>query len=141
LSDLYKQIATRIHNEYKLTYTSTSALRDGIKRAIVVTAPGVGATRTNYNPGGLIPEVEPQWTSWVLFFLAFAILVALFFAPQGVRWATARALPAPAPKARVRLTEPASAAPAPRASRIKIKNAADESARPKLPWDEGAETH
>ena len=141
LSDLYKQIATRIHNEYKLTYTSTSALRDGVKRAIVVTAPGVGATRTNYNPGGLIPEVEPQWTSWVLFFLAFAILVALFFAPQGIRWATVRTAPASAPKARVRLTESAPAASAPRASRIKIKKSVDDGARQKLPWDEGAETH
>lgn len=159
LSVLYQQLATRIQNEYKLTYTSSAALRDGLKRGIVVTAPGYGATRADYNPGGVIPEVEPQGWSWLWFLLALVLLVALFLAPQGLRWANARAtsgsastmtaaVPAPRAASRVRLTNGASApvasaAPsASRPSRVKIKKPATEDpARQQLPWDEDPSKH
>lgn len=156
LSDLYQQLSLLIQNEYKLTYLSPNALRDGVKRNIVVTAPGAVGTRVDFNPGGVIPEVEAQSTSWVLFIIALLLLLGLFFAPAGLHLARARglavpALPMPAlsqlgqkPKSsRVKLTGDApatSASTAPR-PRIKIKQATADPTRRQLPWDEESEKH
>ena len=151
LSDLYTALSMLIQNEYKLTYTSTSPLRDGVKRNIVVTAPGASATQTAFNPGGVIPEVESQWSSWVLFVIALIILVGLFFAPTGLQIMRERGVnvpglpapqaPLPAPKpSRIKLTGDAPAAAQPR-QRIKIKQAATQPAQTQMPWDENADKH
>jgi hypothetical protein len=160
LNSLYQQLSLKIQNEYRLSYVTPTALRDGVKRNIVVTAPGAAATQTAYNPGGIIPEVAPQWTSWLLFFVALILLLGLFFAPIGLRLARDRGLSVPqlsapprAKPSRVKLTGGAIAASttsAPGAlatttppSRIKIKKpaAAPENARAQMPWDEGAPKH
>lgn len=160
LNGLYQQLSLKIQNEYRLSYVTPTALRDGVKRNIVVTAPGAAATQTAYNPGGIIPEVAPQWASWLLFFVALVLLLGLFFAPLGLRLARERGLAVPqlptsqrAKPSRVKLTSgaPASSAgiapsaspSAARPSRIKIKKpaGASESTRAQMPWDEGASKH
>jgi VWFA-related protein len=160
LNGLYQQLSLKIQNEYRLSYLTPIALRDGVKRNIVVTAPGAGAIQTAYNPGGIIPQVTPQWQAWLLFFVALILLLGLFFAPLVVRLVRERgvAIPqlSPPPQAkpsRVRLTGAApipsavnaSAAsnPAARTARIKIKRpaAASDSDRSKMPWDEDASKH
>ncbi len=155
LVSLYQQISLLIQNEYKLTYVSPDPLRDGLKRSIVVTAPGAATTGATYNPGGLIPEAATDWSSWVLFLVALALLAALFFAPSGLRLAMARsgsaaARPLPAaPRSRVKLTGAApreisggpgdAAAAAPRPTRIKLGRKTPGSSGPtgsSLPWEE-----
>jgi Ca-activated chloride channel family protein len=83
LRSLYELLSLRIQNEYKLTYQSPNRLRDGINRAVVVTvAASSGPTEVIavYNPGGVIPEVEPRST-WGLFGLLFAVLAFLLILP------------------------------------------------------------
>ena len=53
LNGLYQQLSLKIQNEYRLSYLTPIALRDGVKRNIVVTAPGAAAAQTAYNPGGI----------------------------------------------------------------------------------------
>jgi len=160
LNGLYQQLSLKIQNEYRLSYVTPVALRDGVKRNIVVTAPGAAATQTAYNPGGVIPEVAPQWTAWLLFFIALVLLLGLFFAPMGLRLARERGMAVPqlaAPQrarpSRVKLT---SGAPAPaaartlgasthaaRPSRIRIKKPAGttDRAHTQMPWDESGTKH
>nr|NIO70152.1 hypothetical protein [Anaerolineae bacterium] len=66
-----------------LTYRSPNRLRDGTNRAVAVTvaAPsGPTEVAAAYNPGGVIPEVEPRST-WRLFGLIFAVLAFLLVLP------------------------------------------------------------
>jgi Ca-activated chloride channel family protein len=86
LSNLYQNYAIGLQSEYVLTYTSPSALRDGVNRALSVSLSnlsgtiGVNGERVVYNPGGLVPEVsEPA--SWPLFFSLLAGLVVLLLLP------------------------------------------------------------
>jgi VWFA-related protein len=157
LSGLYQQLSLKIQNEYRLSYVTPIPLRDGVKRNIVVTAPGAAATNANYNPGGIIPQAVPAWTSWLLFAVALVLLLALFFAPMALRRARAGGLPVPhipastrAQPSRVKLTGSASTPPgasapsraaSPRPSRIKIRQAPASNAHPPLPWDEDASRH
>lgn len=160
LSGFYQQLSLRIQNEYRLTYVSPNALRDGLRHAIVVTAPGAAPAHAAFNPGGVIPEVEPQWWSWLLFFVALVLLIGLFFAPTSLRLVRERVLPHK-PKPRVKLTgaaptqvststrgtagataPTAGAARPPRVKIVKEKRAASsDEARSRLPWDEDATEH
>ena len=154
LSGLYQRLSYKIQNEYRLSYITPIALRDGVKRNIVVSAPG-GVTQSTYNPGGVIPQVAPQGVSWLLFVIALAFLLALFFAPAALRLARERGLqipPLPAPQkakpSRVKLTGAASTASAPGAStpaarpaRIKVVKKSPAAERAQMPWDEGAPKH
>ncbi len=157
---LYQQLSLLIQNEYKLSYVSPDPLRDGLKRSIVVTAPGAATTQATYNPGGLIPEAATDWSSWVLFLMALGLLVALFFAPMGVRMgvqlATTRqassqgppsAPPSRPASSRIKLTgapatptatsAPATGATAARPLRIKLgKQTPAAPDRKKMPWEE-----
>ncbi|MBI5035365.1 MAG: VWA domain-containing protein [Chloroflexi bacterium] len=157
LSELYQQLSFLIQNEYKLTYTSTSPLRDGVKRNIVVTAPGAAATQTTFNPGGVIPEAESQLSSWVMFAIALLVLLGLFFLPLGLQIVRERgvnlpalptpqaALPAAPPKpSRVKLTgdAPTASATTSTRQRIKIKQSSGATrSQNTMPWDEGADKH
>ncbi len=88
LTALYESLSYRIQNEYKFTYTSPTPLRDGVPREIVVTvrdAPAETEGGAGYNPGGVIPEVEPAST-WPLFGLILLVLVVLFVLPGLIRW-------------------------------------------------------
>jgi Ca-activated chloride channel family protein len=83
LRSLYELLSLRIQNEYKLTYRSPNRLRDGTNRTLAVTvAAPSGPTKVTaaYNPGGVIPEVEPRST-WGLFGLIFAVLAFLLVLP------------------------------------------------------------
>ncbi len=156
LNDLYQQLSARIQNEYRLTYTSPGALRDGVRRNIVVTAPGVAEAQVAYNPGGVIPEVAgaSSGSSWLLFVVALVLLVGLVFAPAGLSLVQARRAPPPH-KSRVKLTaaepEPpvrgtaksraASSAPSPKVQADKKVSASTDAARRKMPWDEGGDKH
>lgn len=80
LSALYQQLGRTLQSEYALTYVSPSTLRDGINRNLSVSLSGVGvAAETNYNPGGVLPEVTG--TSWTLFGWILAGLLLLLFVP------------------------------------------------------------
>ncbi len=150
LSELYQQLSFLLQNEYKLTYLSPNPLRDGVKRNIVVTAMGAGSTRTEFNPGGVIPEVATQATSWILFFVVLAVLLALLLVPAAIHLLRARgvALPtvptsasAPQKPSRIKLTgEAPPAGTAQPKSRIKIKQSSSDTARP-MPWDENPDGH
>lgn len=154
LSELYQQLSFLLQNEYKLTYISPNPLRDGVKRNIVVTASGVASTRTDFNPGGVIPEVASQGTSWLLFFVALALLLALLFAPAGLQTIREHGLALPAfalpalphltqksKPSRIKLTggTPTTNASQPK-PRIKIKQSAP-GTTPSMPWDENSDKH
>jgi len=83
LRSLYELLSLRIQNEYKLTYRSPNRLRDGTNRTVAVTvAAPSGPTEVTaaYNPGGVIPEVEPRSTGG-LFALILAVLAFLLVLP------------------------------------------------------------
>jgi len=80
LNALYQQFGRTLQSEYAITYVSPSTLRDGINRNLTVSLSDVGATtETNYNPGGVLPEVRS--TSWTLFGLILGGLLLLLFVP------------------------------------------------------------
>ena len=153
LNGLYQTLSLRIQNEYRLTYITATPFRDGVKRNLAVTAPGSAAS-TNYNPGGIIPESAPQWSSWILFLGILAMLAVLLLAPTGLRLASGHAsfnLPTfskPTAKPRIKLSasnpNEASVQPTPkRSSRIRIvkKTSAQIDANTTLPWDEKDSNH
>ena len=80
LSALYQQFGRTLQSEYAITYVSPSPLRDGINRNLTVSLSDIGVTTvTNYNPGGVLPEVTS--TSWTLFAWILAGLLLLLFVP------------------------------------------------------------
>jgi VWFA-related protein len=80
LSKLYQQLGRTLQSEYAVTYVSSSTLRDGKNRNLTVSLSGLGATtETNYNPGGVLPEVKS--TSLTLFGLILGGLLLLLFVP------------------------------------------------------------
>lgn len=86
LRSLYELLSLRIQNEYKLTYRSPNRLRDGTNRAVkvmVAVPSGPMEVTAAYNPGGVIPEVEPRST-WRLFGLFLAGLAFLLVLPSGI---------------------------------------------------------
>lgn len=80
LNKLYQQYGRALQSEYAITYVSPSALRDGVNRNLSVSLSTVGvSTETNYNPGGVLPEVSSS--SWTLFLWVLAGLVLLLVIP------------------------------------------------------------
>lgn len=87
LQILFTHLEKALQSEFAITYTSPSKLRDGLDRMLSITlapAGAVGSTEritTEYNPGGLIPEVaNPQ--SWGLFIGLLALLLILLAIPR-----------------------------------------------------------
>ncbi|MBN1429043.1 MAG: VWA domain-containing protein [Anaerolineae bacterium] len=79
LTALYEQISYRLQNEYRLTYTSPNALRDGFERGLEVRVSESSSAQTAYNPGGVIPETA-QTLSWPVFgglLLGLGVLLAV----------------------------------------------------------------
>jgi VWFA-related protein len=77
---LYQKFGRTLQSEYAISYVSTSPLRDGVNRNLTVSLSDIEATtETNYNPGGVLPEVAG--TSWTLFGWIMAGLVLLLFIP------------------------------------------------------------
>ncbi len=79
LASIYQQYGSALQSEYALTYTSPSTLRDGVNRGLTVSLNGGSVTAASqYNPGGVLPEVASQ--SWPLFggiLLGLLVLLAI----------------------------------------------------------------
>lgn len=85
LKKIYEQYARALQNEYAITFTSLTQLRDGVNRSLGVslTAPS-GApinAQGKYNPGGVVPEVAKIPSALPIFPVALAALILLLLAP------------------------------------------------------------
>jgi VWFA-related protein len=89
LRRLYQRYAVAMQSEYVITYNSPAVLRDGVNRSLTVSlqdaalSEAVSIQDTQYNPGGLVPEVaEPA--PWRLFGILTAGLLILLLLPSVV---------------------------------------------------------
>ena len=80
LRGLYEQFGRALQSEYSITYTTSSALRDGLSRTLTVSLGDSASTQTSFNPGGVLPEV-PQSASWSVFVAIMIVLVGFLFIP------------------------------------------------------------
>jgi VWFA-related protein len=81
LKALYEQYGRALQSEYAITYVSPSTLRDGVNRNLIVSLSNTAAsTETNYNPGGVLPEVSQS--SWTLFGAVLGVLILLLIIPS-----------------------------------------------------------
>jgi len=84
LQALYASYARALQSEYRFTYTSPAALRDGTNRNLNVsltTLQGSAASaEAKYNPGGVLPEVA-QTVSWPIFAAILGVLLLLLLIP------------------------------------------------------------
>ena len=86
LQGLYQLYARVLQSEYRIVYTSPSKLRDGANRTLSVSLVKDGSTtasstaQTQYNPGGVLPEVA-QSVSWPIFAAMLVGLLVLLFVP------------------------------------------------------------
>jgi len=84
LQALYGRYARALQSEYRFTYTSPAALRDGTNRNLNVsltTLQGSAASaEAKYNPGGVLPEVA-QTVSWPVFAAILGVLLLLLILP------------------------------------------------------------
>jgi VWFA-related protein len=80
LQAIYESYGRALQSEYAITYTSPSTLRDGVNRTLIVSLGETGISAdTDYNPGGVLPEVASK--NWTLFGGALVGLIALAFLP------------------------------------------------------------
>ena len=80
LASIFQQYGTTFQNEYALTYISPSTLRDGMNRNLSVSLNGSSAVvQSQYNPGGVLPEVAGQ--NWILFGGILLVLLILLAVP------------------------------------------------------------
>ena len=115
LAGLYQLYGRALQGEYRITYTSPSALRDGINRTLAVSLAGSTlSAQGKYNPGGVLPEVARR--SWVLFGGILAGLAVLLVIPMLLSRG-GEALGGAKRKSRIKLGKPASH----RKVRIKLK--------------------
>jgi Ca-activated chloride channel homolog len=83
---LYEKFGRSLKNEYVITYSSPSALRDGLSRSLTVSLmdgglPALsGGSQTRYNPGGLVPESGGA-APWGMFFALLTGLMLILFLP------------------------------------------------------------
>ncbi len=84
LRSIYERYGRVLQSEYVITYTSPSALRDGVNRALSASlsdSPESAPDQVIYNPGGLVPETS-ELAPWPLFFTLLAGLAALLVFPS-----------------------------------------------------------
>jgi len=80
LSALYRQYGQSLQSEYAITYVSPYPLRDGVSRGLTVSLMEAGISmESQYNPGGVLPEVSSQ--SWLLFGSILAAILLLLVSP------------------------------------------------------------
>ena len=80
LASIFQQYGTALQSEYALTYTSPSTLRDGVNRSLSVSLNGSSVMgQSQYNPGGVLPEVTGQ--NWMLFGGILLVLLVLLAVP------------------------------------------------------------
>jgi VWFA-related protein len=85
LQGLYQLYARALQSEYRIVYTSPATLRDGANRTLSVSLTRDGSVtsstaQTQYNPGGVLPEVA-QSVSWPIFGALLLGLLVLLFVP------------------------------------------------------------
>ena len=81
LASIFQQYGTALQSEYALTYTSPSTLRDGVNRNLSVSLNGSSFMgQSQYNPGGVLPEVAGQ--NWMLFGGVLVVLLVLLAVPM-----------------------------------------------------------
>ncbi len=89
LKGIYELYGYLFKSEYRITYTTPSELRDGIRRSLSVTVGEADITadtgKNVYNPGGVLPEVETA-DAWRLFTILLIALGALLILPMLVRF-------------------------------------------------------
>ena len=121
LSAVFQQYGQVLQSEYALTYISPTTLRDGVNRGLTVAlSGGAAATSSQYNPGGLLPEVTAQ--SWRMFLAILAVLLLLLALPFLVNYGMGayHSYKAASPKkSRVKFNEPAPTTSA--KGRVKMK--------------------
>jgi VWFA-related protein len=119
LSALFQSYGRALQSEYAITFTSAATLRDGVNRALSVSLAGSPLTaQTQYNPGGVLPEVPSQ--SWFLFGAVLVGLLALLFVPV-LFGLGSRSMGGGRPKGRIKLSGGAGQAPSTARGRVKIK--------------------
>lgn len=121
LRAIYQQYGQVLQSEYALTYLSPTSLRDGINRGLKVSLAGnAAATSSQYNPGGLLPEVSaPSWSMFLAILAVLLLLLALpFLATYGMNAYQSYRAASPK-KGRVKFGEPASTPSA--KGRVKMK--------------------
>jgi VWFA-related protein len=80
LTAQYQEYGQAFQSEYAMTYVSPSTLRDGVNRKLTVALTDTAVSfESQYNPGGVLPEVSGK--SWTLFAAILAGLLVLLFAP------------------------------------------------------------
>ncbi|HMB25352.1 MAG TPA: VWA domain-containing protein, partial [Anaerolineales bacterium] len=80
LKALYQQQSRAMQSEYRITYVSPAALRDGVNRNITVSLTSAPVSvEGKYNPGGVLPEVSGR--SWNMFGVLLVGLLVLLFVP------------------------------------------------------------
>ena len=81
LTAQYQEYGQAFQSEYAITYVSPSTLRDGMNRKLTVALTDTAVSiESQYNPGGVLPEVSGK--SWTLFATILAGLLALLLAPM-----------------------------------------------------------
>jgi VWFA-related protein len=122
LTALYQQISYRLQNEYRLTYTSPNALRDGFERGLEVRVSDSVSVQTGYNPGGVIPETANA-LSWPVFGGILLGLLVLLIVPilLGRSRGSGESEPAKKKSSRVKLTGDTTTAGKPIASNPKAQ--------------------
>jgi VWFA-related protein len=120
LRALFQAYARELQNEYALTYVSPFTLRDGVNRALAVSlSDAPAAIESEYNPGGVLPEVASK--SWTLFAVLLTGLLGLLLLPALLR-SVAQPFGVRRKRSRVKLVGGSSAPSPPKArGRIKIK--------------------
>jgi len=108
LTSIYDMMRRALQSEVVISYVTPMNLRDGVARALTVTLTdrylGLGGeSETQYNPGGLVPEVS-QPASWLIFGIILAVLIVLLFFPVIVRMFTKKDEPAKRRKKKVKIT-------------------------------------
>jgi len=87
LASIFQRYGTALQSEYALTYTSPSTLRDGVNRNLSVSLNGSSFMgQSQYNPGGVLPEVAGQ--NWMLFGGILIVLLVLLAVPMLVNLAS-----------------------------------------------------
>lgn len=124
LSGLYQQISLRLQNEYRLTYTTSNPLRNGVARSIEVRVAEATTVQAGYNPGGLVPETS-ETLSWPVFAALLGALALLLFIPPLLQRGRGMARQSRPTKGRVKLGAPPAASkqvdPMPEAKKVRMR--------------------
>ena len=105
LSTLYMQYGQSLQSEYAITYVTPSSLRDGINRGLTVSLSEIGVSMdTEYNPGGVLPEVSNR--SWMLFGSILAAILILLVVPGLFNRSVNAFASSKKPKSRIKLDKP-----------------------------------